>query len=1288
MALANIAELFFRKNLNVLMIDWDLEAPGLERFFYSDTEVRRLQDRPGVLDMILAHKRRLAAPISKDDELFEQISKYWNVVRKSDWGNELRLITAGKRDGEDFDAYANEVRSFDWKDLYDNWAGEVYFEQLRLQASLSADIVLIDSRTGVTEMGGVCTYHLADSVVMFCAPNDQNLDGTMEMAKRFARDEVEPYRGGRRLQTVIIPSRVHEHEESQLLQDFHERFIKALTQYRTHLPEIFDRSPNKLWEMYIPYRAAYAFRERLAATDPNTSYAQPVLEKYEKITDCLIQLDSELQAKIEANQVISAETRSLQAIRQKRSIKAFISGTSRDLTEYREQASIAVIRAGFDPVMYETFTASPLDAFTTTLQAVESADIYIGIIAFRYGAIPEVPENPERLSMVELEYQRARDLGLLCLIFMMTEGAPVNRDDIEQNLESTAKLQRFKNKLLSQHVVSFFSSPDELRTNVTNSLLNPDCQKLLLDRISKQINVEQAKDLIPHPPSPYIAHPYTLLGSAGLIGRTAEFNALKNWVSNSSSSFYTARVLALTALGGMGKTALAWQWFNENASREMTPFAGSMWWSFYESSSSFESFISQALAYTLRMSSSEIEKLSRTDRETRLLQVFDREAYLIVLDGVERLLVAYARMDTSKLADDDAGHSLRRMVDPRDANFLRRLLVCKSVRVLLTTRLFPADLQDETGSTLSGARRIVLSGLNDDDAIDLWRSFGVSGSRDKLLQLFKQFGNLPLLISILAGTVKSYRRAPGDFDRWLQANPDFDLTPDLLSSADRKSHILQNALQGLSGEARRTLEMVAAFRKPVGYDALAVLLVGKEKLFLSETNLDTALTDLEDRGLMGWDRASNRYDVHPIVKAVVWTNLTWQRKVSIYSEIEQYFVPMVEALPSDIEGVDDLTPAIELFGALVNLKRFDDAFSVYQQRLGHPLMFQFSAASTIVELLTLFFPNGLEAPSILVDEGKQEYVLSQLATASSFNGMLSQAIQLGQRFIEMAKGNKSAQNLSVGYENLSRVLLTSGRLYEAERTIRLALQIASSQDSSRRVLMRSHLEKIQLIRNANVDNINIAGEKVALKPNASFESLADQAEAELLKGNLSAARGFADSAFESTMRYRAAGQLVRVERIRGEIALAFGDLKDAQNYLQSALVRARTINLVAEELPALIGLAELNRRCGEHGTAREFLDDVWNNAERGSFVLAHADALNVLVQIERDSANIEKAADAATRAYRAAWCDGISIDEILNFSYWRALQIAKNHLDAIGLPYPTLPPFDPSRAEPMPSDVL
>ena len=33
MALANLAELYYQRGLRVLIIDFDLEAPGLERFF-------------------------------------------------------------------------------------------------------------------------------------------------------------------------------------------------------------------------------------------------------------------------------------------------------------------------------------------------------------------------------------------------------------------------------------------------------------------------------------------------------------------------------------------------------------------------------------------------------------------------------------------------------------------------------------------------------------------------------------------------------------------------------------------------------------------------------------------------------------------------------------------------------------------------------------------------------------------------------------------------------------------------------------------------------------------------------------------------------------------------------------------------------------------------------------------------------------------------------------------------------------------------------------------------------
>ena len=154
--------------------------------------------------------------------------------------------------------------------------------------------------------------------------------------------------------------------------------------------------------------------------------------------------------------------------------------------------------------------------------------------------------------------------------------------------------------------------------------------------------------------------------------------------------------------------------------------------------------------------------------------------------------------------------------------------------------------------------------------------------------------------------------------------------------------------------------------------------------------------------------------------------------------------------------------------------------------------------------------------------------------------------------------------------------------------------------------------------------------------------------------------------------------IIRAARLQGEAALGLGDLVTADERLHHALARARTVNLVEEELPALIGLAELRRRQGDLKAARELLDDVWEPCERGPFKLFHADAYNVLAQIERDAGNHEAAVKAATEAYRLAWCDGPP------FAYHWGLQKAKAHLAALGVPEPILPPFDESKYEPMP----
>jgi hypothetical protein len=53
--------------------------------------------------------------------------------------------------------------------------------------------------------------------------------------------------------------------------------------------------------------------------------------------------------------------------------------------------------------------------------------------------------------------------------------------------------------------------------------------------------------------------------------------------------------MCLVAIGGMGKSALTWKWFNDVAPDMMKPLAGRMWWSFYESNAQFEHFITRAL---------------------------------------------------------------------------------------------------------------------------------------------------------------------------------------------------------------------------------------------------------------------------------------------------------------------------------------------------------------------------------------------------------------------------------------------------------------------------------------------------------------------------------------------------------------------------------------------------------------------------------------------------------------------------------------------------------------------
>jgi formylglycine-generating enzyme required for sulfatase activity len=98
----------------------------------------------------------------------------------------------------------------------------------------------------------------------------------------------------------------------------------------------------------------------------------------------------------------------------------FISSTSDDLKEYREQAAKAAVATGFSPRMMEYFPASGhAPTLPACLEKVAEAEVVVVIVAHRYGWVPDGPDNPDAKSITWLECDHARKLGKEVLAFLV-----------------------------------------------------------------------------------------------------------------------------------------------------------------------------------------------------------------------------------------------------------------------------------------------------------------------------------------------------------------------------------------------------------------------------------------------------------------------------------------------------------------------------------------------------------------------------------------------------------------------------------------------------------------------------------------------------------------------------------------------------------------------------------------------------------------------------------------------------------------------------------------------------
>lgn len=207
--LAKAARYLALLDKRVVALDFDLEAPGLHyKLSMSPSGKRTVTAIPerGAVDYLLAAARGERPP----ERLLDYVV---SVPLPRGAEGSLQLMPAGAAPtGEYWQALTELFRQDLFTDPEGSGIAACLELKARIEEELRADFLLIDSRTGVTELAGVTTTVLADTVVCLMLANRENQVGARAVLRSFrhaARLAVQPA-----IEVIPVLSRVPEPDET------------------------------------------------------------------------------------------------------------------------------------------------------------------------------------------------------------------------------------------------------------------------------------------------------------------------------------------------------------------------------------------------------------------------------------------------------------------------------------------------------------------------------------------------------------------------------------------------------------------------------------------------------------------------------------------------------------------------------------------------------------------------------------------------------------------------------------------------------------------------------------------------------------------------------------------------------------------------------------------------------------------------------------------------------------------------------------------------------------------
>jgi hypothetical protein len=744
-----------------------------------------------------------------------------------------------------------------------------------------------------------------------------------------------------------------------------------------------------------------------------------------------------------------------------------VSSTFCDLEDHRRDVIGAIEKLGFRANVMETSGArADKDVIDASINMVRDSAAFVGVIGHRYGQTPECPlRNPGALSISELEFNEAMRLGRPILLFIMGDQHPVTVADVETSPENKVKLDAFRERAKQmradgavERIYEVFNSRGDFAKAASIALgkLSPALEDY---RASQDQPPEAGSgDSIETTLPPELRAVPRYLGSHEFVGRAAELSKLDDWCAAADQH----PMLLFEAIGGSGKSMVTWTWLTERATEVRGDWAGRFWFSFYEGGATMTRFCREALAYVTSQPVTAFRKEKIGALLPRLISELEASPWLLVLDGLERILVAYHRIDAPQLRDEDAEaaedqiahRDPRAAINPDDEELLRQLTGAAPSKILVTSRLTPQALINRSGTPLPGVRREILPGLRPPDAETLLRSCGVSGD-SKVIQEYLQRNCdcHPLVIGALAGLVNNYLPDRGNFDLWL-ADPEAGGSLDLadLDLTQRRNHILDAAIEALPEPARRLLQTLSLLQGGADYATLKEFnphrpppperieeprnpergfrwaAMDSEERQRARTAYEQAsarragyvqaldawekspelrsaaarfaetITELEVRGLLQYDRSLKRYDLHPVVRGVSAGRLGEKETSEIGRNVVDHFSSRPHDPWEQAETLEDLAPAIQVVATLTRMNRFKEALSAYLE-ISRVLSSNLMALGEIQRLTRPFFPEGWDGP-IILDNAKEQCDLLLCVASAFYDSDDDAAANLDMRLVD------------------------------------------------------------------------------------------------------------------------------------------------------------------------------------------------------------------------------------------------------------------------------------------------